>query len=107
MGSYTIDNGVVLLGEVRLEVPDTVSPEARAYLSSHPWGEDAQDAPRVPMWLTRDAVESAFRMLNEMALQIWPCTVEESEIADVRCHRIRKSDAPRTRDGKVMINLHG
>jgi len=107
MGSYKIENGVVSLGDVRLPVPDTVSPEAQAYLSANPWGPEADLAPRVPMWLTRDATEAAFAMLNDWALALWPCDVEEVQTGGVRCHRISRKDAPEALKSKVMINLHG
>ena len=107
MGSYRIEQGAVHLGDVKLTVPDSVSPEARGYLSAHPWGEEAQNAPRIPMWLTRDAVDPAFRMLNEMALQIWPCDVEDTEVAGVHCHRIKPTNASPALAERIMINLHG
>ncbi|WP_420381783.1 alpha/beta hydrolase [Novosphingobium sp.] len=107
MGSYRIDNGVVDLGAVKLPVPDTVSAEARIFLSSNPWGEMADSAQPVPMWETREATNQAFAMLNHYALSIWPCAVEETTIAGVHCHRVRKADAPAALRSKIMINLHG
>ncbi|MCP5395210.1 MAG: alpha/beta hydrolase [Sphingomonadaceae bacterium] len=107
MGAYTIENGVVDLGGVKLPLPDNVSPEAQAFLASHPWGGDAQNAPRIPMWLTREVVDPAFQMLNGIALQMWPCDVEDTQVGGVHCHRIRKQGAPAELDSKIMINLHG
>ncbi|TCJ37053.1 alpha/beta hydrolase [Parafrankia sp. BMG5.11] len=107
MGSYRIDDGVVDLGGSKLPVPDSVSPEAQAYLSTHPWGEEAQNAPRIPMWHTREFVDPAFQMLNDVALQIWPCEVEDTQVAGVHCHRIRRKNAPVAVGSKAMLNLHG
>ena len=36
MGSYTVENGVVQLGNITLDVPDTISEEAKAYLRFDP-----------------------------------------------------------------------
>jgi acetyl esterase/lipase len=107
MGSYKIENGVVDLGKLKLPVPDTVSPEAKAFLSANPWGDVPDTDDHVPMWLMRDATASAFEMLNNYALALWPCDVEETSIAGVRTHRVRKKDAPADLAHKVMINLHG
>lgn len=107
MNSYNIENGVVDLGRIKLPVPDSVSPEAQTFLSSNPWGEMPETDEPIPMWETREATDAAFRMLNDYALMIWPCDVEETAIDGVRCHRIRKKDAPAALNSKVMINLHG
>lgn len=107
MGSYKLENGVVDLGRIKLPVPDSVSPEARVFLSSNPWGDVPDKDEHVPMWLTREATAEAFRMLDQFALSIWPCDIEETAIAGVRCHRVRKQGAPEALKSKVMINLHG
>ena len=107
MGTYNIEHGVVDLGSLKLPVPDTVSPEAQAYLSANPWGPEADAAPLVPMWQTRESTAAAFVMLNDWALTMWPCDVEELQIGGVRCHKIDRKEAIPGRADKVMINLHG
>lgn len=107
MGSYSIDKGVVTLGQVRLPVPNTISPQAQAYLAANPWGDIPEPPLPVPMWLMREGMDQAMQGLNQYALSIWPCEVEEASIAGVRCHRIRKADTPARTSGKIMINLHG
>lgn len=107
MGSYTITDGVVDLGKVKLPVPTTVSDEAQEFLRSNPWGDTPDTDTHVPMWELRGAMAAAFQMLDQFALSIWPCDVEETQIAGVRCHRVRKQDAPQALRSKVMINLHG
>ena len=107
MNSYNIEGGVVDLGRIKLPVPNSVSPEAQTFLASNPWGETPETDEPIAMWETRDATDAAFRMLNEYALMIWPCDIEETAIKGVRCHRIRNKDAPEALKNKVMINLHG
>lgn len=107
MGSYIIEKGVVDLGKIKLPVPDTVSPEAQAFLAGNPWGEAPDSDEHIPMWHTREATAAAFAMLDQFALSIWPCDIEEALIAGVRCHRVCKQGAPEALKSKVMINLHG
>lgn len=107
MGSYHIENGVVDLGKVKLAVPSSVSAEAQTFLSSNPWGDVPDSDEHYPMWVTREATDAAFQVLNQYALSIWPCEVEETAIAGVRCHCIKKLGAPDSLKHKVMINLHG
>lgn len=107
MGAYNIEKGVVDLGHIKLPVPDTISPEAQAYLSANPWGDIPEPPEPIPMWVMREGMDQAMQGLNQYALSIWPCEVEETLIAGVRCHRIRKPGAPDATKGKVMINLHG
>jgi monoterpene epsilon-lactone hydrolase len=107
MGSYRIDNGVVDLGDVKLPVPNTISPQAQLFLRSHPWGGISEAAEKVPLWELRDAVAEANERIHEAALAIWPCDVAEVHLAGVRCHRVRKVGAPDALRSKVMINLHG
>ncbi|AZI36903.1 putative hydrolase [Caenibius tardaugens NBRC 16725] len=107
MGSYKVTDGVVELGKVRLPLPDTVSPEARAYLSFDPNQGQPEDAAPLPMWKMRDALAPAFEMLNQQAQQAYPVDIEEVQIAGVRCHRVKPIDAPEANKTKVLINLHG
>ncbi len=107
MGSYKVTDGVVELGKVKLPLPNTVSPEARAYLSFDPNQGQPEDAAPLPMWKMRDALAPAFEMLNQQAQQAYPVEIEEVEIAGVRCHRVKPIDAPEANKAKVLINLHG
>lgn len=106
MGSYTVENGVVQLGGIRLDVPDTISEEAKAYLRFDPGQGQPADAPQVPMWLMRDALAPMFDWLGQQALEVYPCDVEETTIEGVRCHRITPQGGVRHKD-KLLINLHG
>ena len=107
MGSYRIDNGVIDLGKVTLPIPDTVSPEAQAFLCGNPWGDVPDTDEHIPMWKTREATAAAFAMLDQFALSIWPCDIAETQVGGVRCHRVSRKDAPENLRSKVMINLHG
>ena len=107
MGSYKVTDGVVELGKVKLPLPDTVSPEARAYLCFDPNQGQPEGASPLPMWKMRDALVPAFDMLNQQAQQAYPVDIEEVQIAGVRCHRVKPIDAPEANKTKVLINLHG
>ena len=106
MRSYKVENGVVDLGRVSLEVPDTISEEAKAYLRFDPNQQEPEDAPPVPMWLMRESLAPTFEWLNQQALENFPCDIDETAIAGVHCHRIKPSDGVRHPD-KILINLHG
>lgn len=106
MGSYKVTDGVVDLGSVKLELPNTVSPEARAYLCFDP-SQGQGDAPEVPMWQMRDALAPMFEYLNQQALAAYPAKVEEMPIGGVRCHMVSPIEQPEATKGKVLINLHG
>lgn len=106
MRSYKVENGVVDLGRIKLDVPDTISEEAKAYLRFDPNQQMPEDAPPVPMWLMREPLAPMFEWLNQQALEAYPCTVEETAIDGVRCHRIAPGDGVR-HAGKLLINLHG
>lgn len=106
MRSYKVENGVVDLGRIKLDVPDTISEEAKAYLRFDPNQQMPEDAPPVPMWLMREPLAPMFEWLNQQAFEAYPCTVEETAIDGVRCHRIAPGDGVR-HAGKLLINLHG
>jgi len=105
MSSYVVEDGVVHLGKVRLPIPDTVSEEAKAYLRFDPTA-GAPEGPPVPMWYLRDALTPMFEQLNQQALAVFPCDIEETSIAGVRCHRVKPAGGVRHAD-KLLINLHG
>jgi len=107
MGSYKVTDGVVELGNIKLPLPDTVSPEARTYLCFDPNQGQPEGAAPLPMWKMRDALVPAFEMLNAQAQQAYPVTIEEMEIAGVRCHHVKPIDPPAAKAGKVLINMHG
>lgn len=106
MGSYKVENGVVQLGSVSLDVPDTISEEAKAYLRFDPNQGQGEDAPQVPMWLMRDALAPMFDWLGQQALETYPCDVVETVVDGVRCHRVEPTGGVR-HAGKLLINLHG
>lgn len=106
MGDYTVIDGIVDLGKVRLPLPDTVSDAARAYLSFDPNAGQPEGDP-VPMWHLRDALAPMFEYLNGQALASFPAKVEETRIGGVRCHVVRPPHAHPARSRKVLINLHG
>lgn len=106
MGDYTVVDGVVELGKVRLPLPDTISAEARAYLSFDPNAGHPESDP-VPMWYMRDALAPMFQMLADQAAAVYPVDIEEMEIDGVRCHRITPKNADPEKARKVLINLHG
>jgi epsilon-lactone hydrolase len=105
MGSYNIANGVVDLGGVKLDVPDTISEEAKAYLRFDPSPAMPEGAPAIPMWQLREPLAPMFEWLNGQALEAFPCGVEETVIAGVHCHRITPASGVRHRE-KLLINLH-
>lgn len=86
--------------------PHTISPEARAYLATPPWGAAAPD-PDAPMWAAREQADAALKMLGEMAAAHYAVAVEETQIAGVRCHRVHSSPDAGKACGRVLINLHG
>lgn len=106
MRSYKVDNGVVDLGRIKLDVPDTISEQAQAYLRFDPDAEMPEDGPRLPMWHLREPLAPMFEWLNQQALEAFPCAVEETAIEGVRCHRITPESGVR-HAGKLLINLHG
>lgn len=107
MGSYKVTDGVVELGNIKLPLPDTVSPEARAYLCFDPNQGQPENAAPLPMWKMRDALVPAFEMLNQQAQAAYPVTIEEVTINGVRCHRVKPIDPPAANAKKVLINMHG
>ncbi len=106
MRSYHVENGVVDLGRVKLDVPATISEEAKAYLRFDPNQQMPEDAPPVPMWLMREPLAPMFEWLNQQALEVFPCDIEETAIEGVRCHRITPKGGVCHAD-KLLINLHG
>src|SRR6185369_7839841 len=106
MRSYKVENGVVDLGRIKLDVPDTISEEAKAYLRFDPEAQMPEDTPRVPMWHLREPLAPMFEWLNQQALEVFPCDIEETAIEGVRCHRITPKGGIR-HAGKLLINLHG
>jgi len=106
MSSYKITDGVVELGKVSLPIPETISAEARAYLAFDPnQGATEADTPP-PMWALRDTLAPMFQYLNTQAQEAFPVTIEEIEIAGVRCHLVKPEGKP-VATNRVLINLHG
>lgn len=107
MGFPIDEQGTVSLGDVKVAVPTTVSPEAQVYLASNPWGDAPMPDEPIPMWYTREATDEAFEGLNAMAQQMYPVNIEEVQISGVRCNRITPLDMPEEHKGKVLLNMHG
>jgi acetyl esterase/lipase len=97
------EDGTVHLGPRVLPVPRTVSPEARQFLATSPWG--GHDPAPGPMWQMRDAADAQLRQLGEAMLGVYPVSVEEQPIAGVRTYIVRPKDA--VGNGRVLVNLHG
>lgn len=105
--TYDIDaSGTVNLGGNLVRVPGTPSPEAQSYLSQDLWGTDPAAAP-APMWTTREVTAFAFDALNQQAQALYPVSIEETDIAGVRCHRVLPLEIADDKRGKVLINFHG
>lgn len=88
-------------------VPRTVSPEARQFLATPPWGGADPVAPGTPMWELRAGADAALRMLGEMAQAHYGVSVEEMQVGGVRCHLVRPGEGTERAGGRVLINLHG
>ena len=105
--SLTIDHeGTVHLGPRKIPVPKTVSPEARQYLATPPWG-DAAPPPSVPLWELRATFNSMYPMLTEMARSAYPVEIEEQRIGGVRIYVVSPIAMGEGKKERILINLHG
>jgi monoterpene epsilon-lactone hydrolase len=105
--AYRIDHhGTVDLGEVKVPVPTSVSPEAQAYLAYNTWGDAPVPEEPIPMWLLREHTDVAFKALNEQSQSMFPVSITETEIGGVRCHLIEPDNIPESNKGRMLINLH-
>jgi len=103
----TIDgDGTVHLGARTIPVPKTVSPEARQYLATPPWG-DGSPPPNVPLWELRSTFDSLFKTLTEIAQSTYPVRIEEQRIGGVRIDLVSPTEVGEGKQDSVLINLHG
>jgi monoterpene epsilon-lactone hydrolase len=93
----TIDrDGTVHLGARTIAVPRTVSPEARQYLATPPWG-DGSPPPNIPLWELRTTFESIFKIHTET----------ERRIGGVRTDLVSPTGVGEGKQERLLINLHG
>lgn len=103
----TDEHGNVHIGERVLPLPTAVSPAARAFLATPPWGSGPQPPADVPMWQMRAAVDLMMKQLGEAAAQAMPVDIEAMTIAGVRCQLVKPKTIARENAGRVLMNLHG
>ena len=105
---YEIDaQGKVSLGKQKVSVPSTISAEAQEYLRRPPWDDTPMPEGPSAMWHARSFVDAALAQLNDVARQMYPVEIVETEIAGVRCHVVRPRDLTEENARRVLINLHG
>jgi epsilon-lactone hydrolase len=103
----TIDrDGTVHLGARTIAVPRTVSPEARQYLATPPWG-DGSPPPNIPLWELRTTFDSIFKILTEMARSAYPVEISEQRIGGVRTDLVSPTGVGEGKQERLLINLHG
>jgi epsilon-lactone hydrolase len=103
----TIDrDGTVHLGARTIPVPKSVSPEARQYLATPPWG-DGSPPPNVPLWELRSTFDSLFKTLTEIAQSAYPVQIEEQRIGGVRIDLVSPTAVGEGTQDCILINLHG
>lgn len=99
-------DGSVHIERLTIPLPAGISPEARAYLATSPFGETPPPEDIRPMWEGRADFDALLTMMSEAAAQAYPVTIEEQRIAGVRCHLVRPKE-DRGGGAKLLINLHG
>lgn len=102
-------DGTVRFGTRIIPVPDTVSPEARQYLATPPWGDTLPTFDGdVPAWEMRAQIDAGLKALAEQARLAYPVeTIEEKMIGGVRTDFVGPLNVPEENKGKILINLHG
>jgi monoterpene epsilon-lactone hydrolase len=100
--------GTVHFDNRTIRVPETVSPAARQYLATSPFGETLPTFDgHIPAWEMRDQLDAGLIALGEAARQVYPVDIEETRIGGIRCHWVRPQSIPEANRDKVIINLHG
>lgn len=99
-------DGTVHLGARTIPVPKTVSPEARQFLATPPWG-DGNPPPNVPLWELRSTFDSLLKALAEIAQSAYPVQIEEQRIGGVRIDLISPTAVGEGKEDCVLMNLHG
>jgi acetyl esterase/lipase len=100
-------DGSVQLAHRTIRVPNTISPEAQAFLGRSPFGNAPTPPAGTPMWVMREAIDAQMLAMNDIAQKMYPADIEEMQIGGVRCHMVRPKEIPARNQGRVMINLHG
>lgn len=100
-------DGTVHLGERLIPPPSAISPEARAFLATPPWGNGAPPPSDTPMWTLRGPTDLMMKQLGEAAMQVHPVDVEPLDIGGVRCQLVKPREIPKENRGRVLMNLHG
>lgn len=106
-GLHIDPDGTVRLGSRTLPPSSAVSPEARAFLATPPWGGAEPPPHDAPMWKARAVTDVMMKQLSEAAAQAYPVTIEELTIAGVRCQLVNPREVAPENAGRVLMNLHG
>ena len=100
--------GTVHFDNRTIRVPLTISPEARMYLATSPFGDTLPTFDgQVPAWAMRDQLDAGLVALGEAARQVYPVDTEKTEIAGIPCIWVRPKHIPEENRDKLLINLHG
>jgi acetyl esterase/lipase len=100
--------GTVHFDNRTIRVPNTVSPQARRYLATSPFGETLPTFDgHVPAWEMRDQLDAGLIALGEAAREVYPVDIEETRIGGIRCYWVRPLAVAEADRDKVLINLHG
>ncbi|MDB5397626.1 MAG: Monoterpene epsilon-lactone hydrolase [Rhodospirillales bacterium] len=100
--------GTVHFDNRTIRVPNTVSPEARQYLATSPFGDTLPTFDgHVPAWKMRAELDAGLIALSEQARLAYPVDIEESKIAGIRIHWVKPLEVLSANREKVLINLHG
>jgi monoterpene epsilon-lactone hydrolase len=100
-------DGTAHLGSWAVPVPKTISPEARAFLATPPFGDAPVPPDPVAMWEMRPQGDAMLSMMSDEAAKNYPVTIEEVTIGGVRTHWVRPQDRVEAGRAKLLINLHG
>jgi acetyl esterase/lipase len=102
------EQGTVYLGDRIIKVPNTISPEARQYLATSPFGDSLPTFDgAVPSWAMRETLDAGLHALAEQARLMYPVDIREDRIAGIRVHRVSPPENAPENAGKLLINLHG
>jgi monoterpene epsilon-lactone hydrolase len=84
-----------------IPVPATISPEARALISRQP------GAGATSLEENRKRTDAFRKARSEQAKRLYPVNVEERTIGGVRTDVISPLAIPKSKTGRVLINVHG
>jgi acetyl esterase/lipase len=101
-------DGTVRFGSRVIPVPKSLSPEAKQYLMTPPWGDTLPNFDgQVPAWEIRAKVDAGLKELAAAARAVYPVAISEKTIGGVRCDLVTPPKVPDDNKSKVLINLHG